>query len=548
MARKTVQKVKKKEKTGNEQYKSVVIAVPKSLVNQSNMDELYEVDRRHARAVNEWIGDWYWRLDMVERILTGSATAAMQKENIETPVLSAYAQIAGNRMLDILREHYLAIQDKLAADIWRINCLSPEYQLVYAVMARNHTLFARFISGDFCMADVVARWADSDSEYLRRAAETYNRLTRAQRWGIPVKIFHAFRETRWRWSKPWFKGGSILLDYRVFSVAESENTVKFNLWVNMAGNVPFKRINVPFQLIGGKKEILESLFPGWRDTNQRKALLIIRGRHIHISVPVAKEKQANAACAEVIGCDVGMTTPLSLSNGKQYGKSFSELVRKEYDKYLKLQETRNKFRALKTKTEKRLETCTDTEEQARLLKRVNEYLRHLSDHRWNQMRRRIKAVVSTEIGRAVNLLIRDMGNLSDSRVVLEDLAEMSTQRAKRSTKGRFDLSVWARGELQDHLREDLEWLGGSVDYVVPAYSSQECSKCGCVDKENRSGKVFKCKRCGHTEDADINAAKNIRKRFSDAELREIARKYSWNKELRRKKVLELLSLRANQAA
>ncbi|HUW64593.1 MAG TPA: hypothetical protein VMW83_07840 [Spirochaetia bacterium] len=64
---------------------------------------------------------------MVEKILTGGATTAMQEQSIKVNVLSAYQQIAGNRMLDILREHYLAMQDKLASDIWRSKDLSPEY-------------------------------------------------------------------------------------------------------------------------------------------------------------------------------------------------------------------------------------------------------------------------------------------------------------------------------------------------------------------------------------------------------------------------------------
>ncbi|MDA8335079.1 MAG: zinc ribbon domain-containing protein [Peptococcaceae bacterium] len=74
--------------------------------------------------------------------------------------------------------------------------------------------------------------------------------------------------------------------------------------------------------------------------------------------------------------------------------------------------------------------------------------------------------------------------------------------------------------MQDHLKEDLEWLAANVDYVVPEYTSQECTVCDHVDPENRNGKTFKCTRCGHKEDADINAAKNIEKRFFDAELRD----------------------------
>jgi hypothetical protein len=55
--------------------------------------------------------------------------------------------------------------------------------------------------------------------------------------------------------------------------------------------------------------------------------------------------------------------------------------------------------------------------------------------------------------------------------------------------------------------------------VQPAYTSQECSRCGCVDENNRrSQAAFQCVNCGYAENADVNAARNIAKRFDDDEL------------------------------
>jgi putative transposase len=46
--------------------------------------------------------------------------------------------------------------------------------------------------------------------------------------------------------------------------------------------------------------------------------------------------------------------------------------------------------------------------------------------------------------------------------------------------------------------------------VPPQYTSQTCSVCGHVSKENRkSQSEFECVNCGHKENADFNAAKNI---------------------------------------
>lgn len=52
-----------------------------------------------------------------------------------------------------------------------------------------------------------------------------------------------------------------------------------------------------------------------------------------------------------------------------------------------------------------------------------------------------------------------------------------------------------------------------VVWVDPKYSSQECSHCGHVDRASRkSQSEFECAACGHQENADINAAKNIKGR------------------------------------
>ena len=55
----------------------------------------------------------------------------------------------------------------------------------------------------------------------------------------------------------------------------------------------------------------------------------------------------------------------------------------------------------------------------------------------------------------------------------------------------------------------LVWRGGQLIAVPPAYTSQTCSVCGHVHRDNRKGEVFRCLACGHADHADVNAAKNI---------------------------------------
>ena len=76
--------------------------------------------------------------------------------------------------------------------------------------------------------------------------------------------------------------------------------------------------------------------------------------------------------------------------------------------------------------------------------------------------------------------------------------------------------------------------------------------CGCIEDENRPNQeAFECIECGYKDNADFNAAKNIRNRVLVTVLRESLLKRLDNgafepKKLKREKVKEvLLSFRSN---
>ncbi|MDR1867696.1 MAG: transposase [Treponema sp.] len=50
--------------------------------------------------------------------------------------------------------------------------------------------------------------------------------------------------------------------------------------------------------------------------------------------------------------------------------------------------------------------------------------------------------------------------------------------------------------------------------VDPHYTSQQCNRCGTIDKESRNKSRYICKHCGHTDYADVHAAKNIRDTYA----------------------------------
>lgn len=78
------------------------------------------------------------------------------------------------------------------------------------------------------------------------------------------------------------------------------------------------------------------------------------------------------------------------------------------------------------------------------------------------------------------------------------------------------LKGWSYYQLQSFITYKANKYGIEVRKIDPDYTSQTCSCCGYVDKKNRpknekGQSYFKCLKCGHEENADFNAAKNIAK-------------------------------------
>lgn len=72
------------------------------------------------------------------------------------------------------------------------------------------------------------------------------------------------------------------------------------------------------------------------------------------------------------------------------------------------------------------------------------------------------------------------------------------------------LKVMEYKQLQTFIEQKARDNGLKVRYVVPAYTSSTCSRCGFINKSNRiSQKQFHCLNCGFKANADFNAARNI---------------------------------------
>jgi IS605 OrfB family transposase len=105
---------------------------------------------------------------------------------------------------------------------------------------------------------------------------------------------------------------------------------------------------------------------------------------------------------------------------------------------------------------------------------------------------------------------------ANAMLVFEALTIPQPRKGQTGGKGgkaiRRRLSVWQRDSMRQAATSKAQEVGMVVAEVNPAYTSQLCSRCGLRGIRKRH--AFTCPSCGHTAHADVNAAVNIRNRYT----------------------------------
>jgi len=103
-------------------------------------------------------------------------------------------------------------------------------------------------------------------------------------------------------------------------------------------------------------------------------------------------------------------------------------------------------------------------------------------------------------------------------VVVENLKGISINtklKGRLSSNMRSSIGKWNQRYWIGRLEQNCEANRVSFRTVSPYNTSITCSTCGNVDRASRrSQEMFECSVCAHTENADVNAAKNILSRFA----------------------------------
>ena len=100
-------------------------------------------------------------------------------------------------------------------------------------------------------------------------------------------------------------------------------------------------------------------------------------------------------------------------------------------------------------------------------------------------------------------------NLPFDVFALEDLRTAGMKKKSNGRRFNHKLGSWSPFQLQQFIEYKAEDSGKTVIYLNPKHTSQKCSNCGYIDRNNRHGSVFHCLNCSFDLHADLNASRNI---------------------------------------
>ena len=223
----------------------------------------------------------------------------------------------------------------------------------------------------------------------------------------------------------------------------------------------------------------------------KKEVKIMLVRDIEKNISDLKDKQ-------ILGVDVNTKHNIfALSNyeTQKIDKKLVKKIVKEKKKLKKIQSQRDKLKLPKEYSKR----------QKRIQDKINKQVAYLQNY-------------------ACHLLLK---NHENSVLVMENL-ERGLKKCKINNKQYEEelnyndlFSLLKIYSMKDTVIRMSGNYNVNVVLVNPDFTSQMCPKCGHISKNNRkSQETFCCEKCNHKNNADINAAKNIKGRFTNPKFKE----------------------------
>jgi IS605 OrfB family transposase len=253
--------------------------------------------------------------------------------------------------------------------------------------------------------------------------------------------------------------GAICYDQRVLSF---KGLTTVSLWA-MKG-----RLLIPF-VCGAYQKERQGRIKGQAD-------LVYRKGKFYLLCTIDLPENAPVDPKHVIGLDLGIVNIATDSTGETFSGDAVEKMRSHYARH------RAGLKRCGTKSARR---------------RLSKVRRREANFRRNENHRISKQIVAK-------------AKATDSAIALEDLKGIRDRvSVKKPQRNRH--ASWSFLQLRSFVAYKAKLAGIPVVLVDPRNTSRTCAECGHCEKANRrSQSAFECRQCGHSANADLNAARNIR--------------------------------------
>ena len=273
---------------------------------------------------------------------------------------------------------------------------------------------------------------------------------------------------------PCLKFINMQLNTKVYKLTEAKNDNTFKYWIRLCTGSRGIFIEIPlYKNTYCEKNIGE--FNNGIQLNFKNNIL----NKIVLTKIIENKKDIYVSKTDRIGVDIGLKCLMSTNYGDIFSQHFMDSLLK-YDNYLStLQKNLQKNGILKIKSTKR----------------------------YSNKSNKLKAFIKNEVNRILNRIIEIY---KPKEMNFENLNFQNSKMSKRMNRliNNFGLNV-----IKQKLNSLNETYGIIIKYNNPAYTSQECSSCGYIDKNNRKVRdSFVCLHCGAKIHADVNAARNVIRR------------------------------------
>jgi putative transposase len=341
-----------------------------------------------------------------------------------------------------------------------------------------------------------ARWKGPTPGYLEQCRQL-TEARAASAWlaqGSQTVQQQALRDLEQAW-RNFFAGTHQRPSWRKRGRSEGLRVVGPQALRVRAGNGRWSAVLVP--KVGWVKLRRTRALAGWKSYRINRD----RAGRWHLAFAVVPEPVLGPGTGKVVGVDRGVAVAVALSTGEL--TSPGKLAAKEAERLLRLQ--RRLARAQKG-SNRRVAVRTAI---ARIMARETDRRRDWVEKTTTDLARRFD-VIGVE-----NLNIAGMTRSARGTVVRPG----RNVAAKAGLNRGILASGW--GALVARLEQKAP---GRVEKVNPAYTSQTCNACQHIASESRKNQAdFACVACGHQDNADVNAARNIADRSTAAGLAVAAR-------------------------